>query len=380
MITDDLIKGMGSWLSVDDSSDVIISSRVRLARNIDGHRFPNAASEDERGQLCAELHQVLSDISCLEKSFFFDMGVLDVVDKEVLKERHLISHELCSKSDGSGLVVARDEGIGVMINEEDHLRLQAMSPGMNLSLVWNKLNALDSELEKRVEYAFSPRLGYLTACITNVGTGLRASVMMHLMGLYLMNEVESVVRGLNKMGFAVRGLLGEGTEAFGSMFQVSNQTTLGETEEGIISRLIEIVEEVAGHERNARARLMEGGKMKLMDRIGRAFGILTNARLISSREAIELLSVFRLGVEMGVIKGLPVCRINEIMLLTQPGHLQKTMGRILGPQERDECRAELVKRKLAGIRFEGMHEAGIGRRDRIAGKQRINTGEILPES
>jgi protein arginine kinase len=236
-----------------------------------------------------------------------------------------------------------------MINEEDHLRLQAISPGMNLPAVWDRVNALDTELESRLEYAFSPQLGYLTACPSNVGTGLRASVMMHLSGLRLTNEIQAVVKGLGKLGIAVRGLLGEGTEAHGNMFQVSNQGTLGEAEDAIIEGLIEVVAELTQHEQNARARLMEGRRTYVLDQIGRAYGVLSHARVLSSQEAIDMLSALRLGLELKLIDGLSISGLNEIMLLTQPGHLQKMAGHPLGPEERDELRASTVKRELGNV-------------------------------
>ncbi len=363
MITDDLIKGPGSWLSKEHAAGIIVSSRARLARNVTGTAFPGWAKEEVRVKLCGELRDVFKGIPGIENPIFFDMGNLDVVDKEVLRERHLISNELYARGRGSGLIAAQDEAIAVMINEEDHLRLQAISPGMSLHEVWGRLNELDSEVEKRLDYAFSPRLGYLAACPSNTGTGLRASVMMHLSGLRLLNEVDAVVRGLNRIGFAVRGLFGEGTEAYGNMFQVSNQTTMGDTEENIIKRLVEIIEELAQHERNARDRLLEKKEITLLDQIGRAFGVLMQAMMLSSRESVDLLSILRLGVEMGIVTGVSVARINEIMLLTQPGHLQKIMGKILGPQERDEARAMIVRQKLADMRLDSKKDnAEVGSR------------------
>jgi protein arginine kinase len=282
---------------------------------------------------------------------FIDMSALSAVEKEILRERRLISNELAQKAAGSGLVLSEDEGIAIMVNEEDHLRLQAISPGMNLKKVCRRINAIDSAIEQHIRYAFSHRLGYLTACPTNVGTGLRASVMMHLSGLRLMNEIEPAVNGLEKMGFAVRGLLGEGTEPHGNMLQISNQSTLGQGEEAIIDHLIEVVNEIRGHEENARLRLIQGKRAFLVDYIGRAYGILRNAHILPSGEAIDLLSGLRLGVHFGMITNLKAPRINEIMLLTQPGHLQKICGRTLGPAERDEVRAQIVKKKTENVQF-----------------------------
>lgn len=353
MLVDDLVKSPGSWLSMARDTGIVISSRARLARNVRDAAFPAWSGKEELVRLCNNLRGAFERISTLANPLFLDMGALRPVDKEVLKERHLISNELAEKETGSGLIVAEDERIAIMINEEDHLRLQAMSPGMNLRAVWKKIDTVDSELESYVNYAFSPRFGYLTACPSNVGTGLRVSVMMHLPGLRLMNEIEPVIRGLNRMGIEVRGLLGEGTEASGNMFQISNRTTLGETEEAIIDRLIQLAKEIVEHEQNARARLMEQKMVYVLDHVGRALAVLSHAHVLSSGEAVELLSGLRLGIELDIVENVTVARINEIMLLTQPGHLQKITKKVLNPEERDEVRARIVKQKLEGISVKG---------------------------
>jgi protein arginine kinase len=264
----------------------------------------------------------------------------------VLKERHLISKELAEKGAGSGVMVSRDERIAVMVNEEDHLRIQGLFPGTDLHAIWEQLDALDSELEQDLDYAFSPRLGYLTACPTNVGTGLRASVIMHLCGLKLTHDLGPAINGLDKIGLSVRGLQGEGTEAFGNMFQISNQETLGETEVAIIDRLMRVVDEVVYHERNARARLLESKKQYMLDHIGRSLGLLLYCRVLPSGEAVDLLSGLRLGVECGIVKKISVSRLNELMLLSQPGHLQKMTGKRLSARARDELRASIAREKL----------------------------------
>jgi len=348
-VVDDLLRSPGLWLSKEQHTGIVISSRVRLARNLQGVPFPGWASEEQREKVCEELRAACVAAPSLPESLYFNMGSLERVDKEVLKERHLISNELAEQGRGSGLILAAQEKIAVMINEEDHLRLQAIRPGLNLRTVWEKINAVDSELEERVPLAFSPSLGYLTACPTNVGTGLRASVMVHLSGLRLTEEIDAVVKGLDKLGLVVRGLLGEGTEAYGNMFQISNQGTLGQTEPEIIDWLTKVAEEVTLHEQNARSRLAESRRSYLLDYVGRAFGNLMYARLLSSKEAVDLLSGLRLGVELEMVKGLTIGKINEIMLLTQPGHLQKISERTLDPAERDEVRARVVRQKLGKV-------------------------------
>jgi protein arginine kinase len=349
MIVDDMVKRTDSWLTSGIDEGIVISSRVRVARNIKNYSFPGWAKEDEREALSEKLWNACSSVDLLVNPVYLDMGKLEAVDKDVLRERRLISNELAEKGAGSGLVIAEDQLTAIMVNEEDHLRLQAISPGMNLRAVWEKIDAVDTELEKYLDYAFSTQLGYLCACPTNTGTGLRISAMMHLSGLKLLNEIDPVIKGLDKMNIVVRGLLGEGTEEYGNMFQVSNQSTLGESEEAIVDRLTSVVTELMGHEQNARARLLEDKKIFLMDQIGRSFGILSQAYVLSSMEAVDMLSGIRLGVEMGLIENLTVCDINEILLLMQPGHLQKLAGKVLSPEERDQARAEMVKKKLKGV-------------------------------
>jgi protein arginine kinase len=350
MLVDDLVKRRDSWLlGEQDPAGIVVSSRVRLARNVKGFAFPGWAQEEDRVRLCGELRRAFEGLESLPDPIFVEMHDLSPVDRDVLKERHLISKELAEKGPGSGLIVARDESAAAMINEEDHLRLQAVARGLDLHGAWRRVDRLDSELEERLEYAFSPRLGYLTACPTNVGTGLRASVMVHLSGLRFMGEVEAVMRGLDKLGLAVRGLSGEGTEAYGNICQISNQSTLGESEEEIIEGLLDVVQEVVGHERQARLRLLDTRESHVLDQIGRAFGVLRHARILPSREAIDLMAGLRLGVEFALVRGLSVADLNEIMLLTQPGHLQKILGRLLNPDERDEARADMVRRKLEHV-------------------------------
>ena len=346
MVLDELLKNEGSWLASPAGSDplsgIIVSSRIRLARNLEGVAFPGWAGEEECVRIQARVWDTLGALPCLAPCLSLDMAELSPMDREFLRERHLISHDLARKSRGSGVVIRQDEALGVMVNEEDHLRLQAMRPGFQLPALWEEISTLDNELEKRVPFAFSATLGYLTSCPTNVGTGLRASVMVHLPGLRLIRELDPIIKGLTKSGLAVRGLQGEGTEASGNMCQISNQTTLGESESVIIERLIQIVGEVAQHESNARARLLEQRRPLVEDYVERAYGVLRHARLLVSQEALDLLSALRLGCEIGMIKGLDIAGVNRLILLAMPGHLQKSEGRTIPPDERDQVRARLV--------------------------------------
>ncbi len=346
MTVDDLVRNPGAWLAAGDLPAVVVSSRVRLARNLAGVAFPGWAGEDESVRIEQGLRDVLQRLPSLSPGFRVDMVSASAIDRDFLRERHLISNELAQKTKGSGLVLREDETLSVMVNEEDHLRLQAMRPGMDLTNLWAAMDALDNEIEDQVRYAYTPDLGYLTACPSNVGTGLRASVMVHVPGLRLTNEIEPIIRGLTKIGLAVRGLQGEGTEASGNMFQISNQTTLGESEGAIVERLVQIVNEVAAHEQNARLRLLEQREGQVRDCVGRAYGVLSQARVLTSHEALDYLSGLRLGIELGMIKGLGMGDVNRLVVYTQPGHLQKVAGRTIDPDERDEVRAGIVRERV----------------------------------
>ena len=346
MMLDDWIHAPGAWLASGNESGVIVSSRIRLARNIEGVAFPGWAGEDECVTIQSRILKALALLSSLAPSLPLDMAGLSPMDREFLRERHLISNDLARKAKGSGVVVRHDEVLSVMVNEEDHLRLQAMRPGFQLPELWAAITRLDDELEQHLPFAYSSTLGYLTACPTNVGTGLRASVMVHVPGLRLMNEIDPIIKGLTKIGLAVRGLQGEGTEASGNMFQISNQATLGESESVIIERLIQIVGEVAAHETNARARLLESREAYVQDFVGRAYGVLCHAGILASQEALDMLSALRLGCELGMINDLDVADVNRLILFTLPGHLQKSEGRAIPPDERDQVRARLVRETI----------------------------------
>ncbi len=346
MTIDDLLKNSAAWLAMGQKTDITISSRVRLARNLRDEPFPAWAGEDECDRIWRQLEPVLSKAGPLQECFEVPMVDLSELDKLILFERHLVSREQIAKGKGSALVVREDEAVSVMVNEEDHLRIQALKAGLDLQGTWKLANELDSEVEQNVPYAFSTRLGYLTACPTNVGTGMRASVMLHLPGLVLMNEMGPIIKGMSKIGLAVRGLWGEGTEAVGNMFQVSNQVTLGEKEEDIIANLEKIVGEIVDHEKNARSRLMENKEFRVKDHVGRAYGILSNAHLLTTKEALGLLSGLRLGIELGILSDTGKEVVDELFILSQPAHLQKLENKELKEKQRDRARADLVRSRL----------------------------------
>jgi protein arginine kinase len=274
------------------------------------------------------------------------MDNLSALDKQILVERHLISREHAAKSSGSGLVLNREETFCVMINEEDHLRMQALRPGLQLRQAWNAIDHLDSELEKKLDYAFNNDLGYMTACPTNLGTGVRVSAMLHLPGLVLAEQINPIIQSVNKLGLAVRGLYGEGTEALGNIFQVSNQMTLGENETTIVERLDKVLSQIIEHEENARQTLLEKKPKVVYNHIGRAYGILANAHSISSKETMNLLSLMRLGVDMDLFPGTERALVDELFILTQPAHLQKQLSDKLSAEERDLIRADMLRERL----------------------------------
>src|SRR5215472_15067510 len=328
---------------------IVMSSRVRLARNVKDAAFPGWAKKPERVRVLELLRPAIQGLPEMKESFSESMDSLSTLDKQILVERHLISREHAAKSAGSGLVLNRDETFCVMINEEDHLRMQALRPGLQLRNAWAAIDQADSTLEKRLEFAFSPELGYLTACPTNIGTGIRVSAMLHLPGLVLAEQINPIIQSVNKLGLAVRGLYGEGTEALGNVFQVSNQMTLGESESAIVERLEKVLAQIIEHEENARGVLLEKKPKMVYNHIGRAYGILANAHSISSKETMNLLSLMRLGMDLGLFPGSDRSLTDELFILTQPAHLQKQYSEKLSAEERDLLRADMVRERLRNV-------------------------------
>jgi protein arginine kinase len=328
---------------------IVLSSRVRLARNLRRFPFPGWAKKPDRIKAFDVLRDAVQNLPQLKEGYIESMENLGAVDKQVLVERHLISREHAAKGAGSGLALNADESVCVMINEEDHLRMQALRAGLQIQEAWTTVDALDSALEQRLDYAFSADLGYLTACPTNVGTGIRVSAMLHLPGLVLSEQVNQIIQAVNKLGLAVRGFYGEGTEALGNVFQVSNQMTLGESELDIVERLTKVVAQLIEHEENARATLVEKQPKMLLNHIGRSYGILSNAHSISSKETMNLLSLMRLGLDMSLFPGVEQALINELFIITQPAHLQRQISEKLSAEERDLLRADLLRDRLQQI-------------------------------
>lgn len=328
---------------------IVLSSRVRLARNIRNLPFPGWAKKPDRVKALEMIRPAVHGLAQLAGAFSESMDNLTPLDKQILVERHLISREHAAKSVGSGLVLNREETLCVMINEEDHLRMQALRPGLQLKSAWQAIDQVDTELERQLDYAFSSDLGYLTACPTNIGTGIRVSAMLHLPALVLAEQINQIIQAVNKLGLAVRGLYGEGTEALGNVFQVSNQMTLGESETEIVERLNKVLTQLIEHEENARGSLLEKKPKMVFNHIGRAYGILANAHSISSKETMNLLSLMRLGIDLKMFPGAERALVDELFIVTQPAHLQKRFTEKLSAEERDLLRADMLRERLRHV-------------------------------
>ena len=348
MKLNDLVKQTSEWLKgTGPNSEIVISSRVRLARNLEKIIFSNWANKKQKGQALAVIDPVVKDLDFIkDKGLILRVADIPSIDRQFLVERHLISREQVADVDSKAVAISSDEACSIMINEEDHLRLQVLQPGLNLDECWKKIGAIDGILSKKLNFAFSVKWGYLTSCPTNTGTGMRASVMLHLPALVSTKQINRVIQAIIKLGLTVRGLFGEGTEASGNFFQISNQVSLGRSEEEIIDNIKRIITQVLEYELNARQSLIKQNKSGLADQVWRSYGILKNAHIISSSETIELLSNVRLGIDLGLIKGVTSQIINELFILIQPAHLQKLEGKALDAKQRDIKRAELIRGKL----------------------------------
>jgi len=340
-----------NWLrATGPESDVVISSRLRLARNLATYPFLSRLAAGQRDTIIDEVKEAVKNSNFLKKSYFISSTDLPELDRQFLLERHLVSRELIVEEGKSAVAITPDEMVSLMVIEEDHLRLQVFQSGLNLVETWRIADEIDSELEKDLDYAFDATLGYLTACPTNVGTGIRASCMLHLPSLVLTKQVHKVLQALSKLNLAVRGLYGEGTQASGNFFQFSNQITLGQPEEEIISNLEGVIRQVIAHEREAREYLKKKRKSKMEDQIWRALAALKAARMMSSSEAIQLLSLVQVGIDVGVLEGqVTHTDLNQLFLLIQPAHLQKINGRELSSAERDSRRAARIREYFSKV-------------------------------
>lgn len=349
-VVDRLLKNSTEWLrGSGPEASIVVSSRIRLARNLAGFPFVSKLSKEQEEDIIDRAEESIGGSAFLKNVFFIRYHDVTELDKQFLLERHLISREHAVEQGAKAVAVSPNEIVSLMILEEDHVRLQAFQSGFNLTDTWKIVEEIINELEKNLPFSFHANLGYLTACPTNVGTGLRASCMLHLPGLVLTKQVNKVLQALAKLNLATRGLYGEGSQAAGNFFQISNQTTLGQNEEEILLGLEKVIRQMVDHEKEARKYLLEKRKSKFEDQIWRALGTLKSARIISSGEAVQLLSLVRLGVDINFISNLKPTDLNTLFLLIQPAHLQKRFGRALGASDRDVRRADLIREHLKAV-------------------------------
>ena len=344
-----LLQQTGEWLrGTGPHAAICLSSRIRLARNVSAHRFPHWATKRELAQVRQLVESAAAQAPYLAQAITLRLEELAGVDRQLLVERHLISREHADGDSAERAVIIGDrEILALMINEEDHLRLQVLQSGLNVREAFHVAEALDRQLETHLACAFSPQWGYLTCCPTNVGAGLRASAMLHLPCLVMTKQIGRVLHAISKMGLTARGLYGEGTDATGNFFQISNQLSLGRTESEIVDTLERIAAQVVEQEEAAREAILRESREALQDRTWRAYGTLKSAHIISSTETTDLLSLVRLGVDVGIIPTIDRATVNTLLITTQPAHLQKLEGRVLAPRERDVRRAQLLRDSLS---------------------------------
>ncbi len=329
-------------------SDIVISSRIRIARNLSGFPFPMLATNQQAREVMERLTAVAESgrLSGLGHFDTIPLSELNELERRVLVEKHLISPNLANESRCGALILSSNESVSIMVNEEDHLRIQCLYPGFQINEAWELASRIDDIFEEVTDYAFDEHRGYLTSCPTNVGTGIRASVMMHLPGLVLTQQINRILSAITQVGLAVRGIYGEGSEVQGNLFQVSNQITLGQSEGEIIENLFSVAKQIIEHERAARQRMLEESRLRLEDRIFRSYGILSNAFIVDSKESAQRLSDVRLGIDLGLIEDASPQVMNEMMVMTQPGFLQQLFEEKMSPEQRDVRRAELIRRQL----------------------------------
>ncbi|HEV3385353.1 MAG TPA: protein arginine kinase [Gemmata sp.] len=351
MNLDSLLPNLGEWLrGTGPESDVVVSTRIRLARNLADFPFTNRATHSQKTEIVLRARDAIAKASLQSQLEYLDVPTMPALDRQFLVERQLISRELAAVLDGPrGVAFDVMESVSVMVNEEDHLRLQVLRSGFALEEAWADIDRLDDALEARLSYAFHPQFGYLTACPTNVGTGLRASVMLHLPALGLTKQIEKVFRALQKINLAVRGLHGEGSRAFGDLYQISNQVTLGKPETKILNEIREVIQTILQYERQARTALMKERRKEEQDRVARALGTLSSATMITAEETMELLSVVRLGIHLRLIDDVPATTVNQLFIQTQAAHLQKLVGHSLDGEDRNAARAKYLKTRLRDL-------------------------------
>ncbi|MCR8636337.1 MULTISPECIES: protein arginine kinase [Paenibacillus] len=340
---------LSDWMkSEGPDSDIVISTRIRIARNIQSYPFPMLSTNPQSHEVFEKVSSIMGneELGTISNFSLLSLDELDELEKRVLVEKHLISPALANESRNGAVILSDNESISIMVNEEDHLRIQCLCPGFQINEAWDLASQIDDLFETQLDYAFDEKRGYLTSCPTNVGTGIRASVMIHLPALVLTQQINRILSAITQVGLAVRGLYGEGSEALGNLFQISNQITLGQSEQEIIDNLYGVVRQIIEHERAAREKLQLETRTKLLDRVSRSFGIMSYAAIMDSKEAAQRLSDVRLGIDLGIIKNVPLQVMNELMVMTQPGFLQQYAGEKLSAEERDIRRAQLIREKF----------------------------------
>lgn len=343
----DLAAQSSAWLrGIGPESDIVISSRIRLARNLAEFPFIRRCTDHDRTAIENALHHRFAELNELKDLLYVDVSSLETVDRQFLVERQLISREHAESEGARAVAIDQQENYSLMVNEEDHLRMQVIRSGLDLEAAWEQIGRIDDLIEQKVTYAFHEKYGYLTACPTNVGTGMRVSVMLHMPALVMTRQIEKVFRSLQKINLAVRGLYGEGSQAMGDFYQISNQITLGRTEEELIKQVGDVVPALIGYERRAREYLVRESQRDLHDRVSRAYGILCTAQTISSEETMHLLSSVRMGVNLGMISDLEIPVLNQLFIHTQPAHLQKINGTQLSSADRNIERARYLRAHL----------------------------------
>jgi len=344
---EDMAKSTSSWLSgKGEENMVVLATRVRMARNIQGCLYPSAADNETNEKIVKYFSSAYGRSEKLKDGQFVKSEELDQLDRDFLVERHLMSPMFMRDDEIRGLFINGDEQVSIMVNEEDHIRMQALVPGLNLKEALAKITEYDNELGKYIEYDYDPDFGFLTSCPTNVGTGMRASALIHLPGLVITKDIDRLITKITKMNIAVRGFYGEGTDVLGNLFQVSNQRTLGVSEDEILNSITNVCRMIIDEEAAARKLLLDEASEQIQDKIWRSFGILKHARVLSSDEVMNLLSALRLGAAMEILDGVDIPLINELLLLSQPAHLQKYYGEEMDQEQRDIVRAEMVREKL----------------------------------
>ncbi len=343
MSVDRFANQVGPWMrGVGPQSDIVISSRIRLARNVAEFPFIMRCNDIDRANIESSVSRRLKELPFFASCEYFNIARLNPVDRQYLVERQLISRELAENSGARALIVDRDENFSVMVNEEDHLRIQVMRSGLDFEDAWNQMGALDDAIDEKICYAYHNKYGYLTACPTNVGTGMRVSVMLHLPALVLTKQIEKVIRSLQKINLAVRGLYGEGSQAMGDFYQISNQITLGKSEDELLKQVGDVVPVIISYERKARQYLIEENRDDLEKQVLKALNTLQKSGQITSEETMHLLSKVRLGINLSLIRDIEISTINKLFIHTQPAHLQKLRGSEMDTSQRNKARANYL--------------------------------------